>query len=65
MVCARYVGTLRNNDTLNQFYIQRFIKSSTIRGVLERNPHTLADVEVAARYYEIGIMRGFREGKLK
>ena len=49
MVCVRYVGTLLNDDTLKQFLIQGFIKSSTIRGALERNSHTLAEAKVAAR----------------
>ena len=49
MVCTRYVGTLLNDDTLKRFFIQRFIKSSTIIYVLERNPHTLAEAKVAAR----------------
>ena len=48
-VCARYVGILLNDDTLKQFFIHGFIKSSTIRGVLERNPRTLAEAKVAAR----------------
>ena len=49
MIYARYVGTLLNDDTLKQFFIQRFIKSSTIRGVLKKNLHTLADGKVGAR----------------
>ena len=52
MVCARYVGALLNNDTLRQFFIQGFIMSSTIRGVLERNPRILAEAKVAAREME-------------
>ena len=52
MVCTRYVGTLLNDDTFKQFFIQRFMKSSTIEGVLERNPGTLAEAKVAAREME-------------
>ena len=52
MVCARYVGTLLNDDTLKQFFVQGFIKSSTIGGVLERNPRTLAEAKVAAMEME-------------
>ena len=52
MVCARYVGTLLNDDTLKQFFVQGFIKSSIIRGVLERNPRTLAEAKVTARKME-------------
>ena len=52
MVCARYVRTLLNDDTLKQFFIQGFIKSSIIRGVLDRNPYTLAGAKVAARKIE-------------
>ena len=51
-VCARYVGTLLNDATLQQFFIQGFIKSSIVRGVLERNPHTLAEDKVAAKEME-------------
>ena len=51
-VCARYVGALLNNDTLKQFFMQGFTKSGTIRGVLERNPRTLAEAKVAAREME-------------
>ena len=39
-VCTRFVGTMLNDDTLKQFFIQGFIKAGTIRGVLERNPET-------------------------
>ena len=52
MVCARYVGTLLNDDTLKQFFIQGFIKSNTIRGILEKNPCTFAEAKVAARNME-------------
>ena len=38
LVCTRFVGTMLNDDTLKQFFIQEFFKSGTIRGVLERNP---------------------------
>ena len=41
-----------NNDTLKQFFIQGFFKSGTIRGVLERNPPTLANAKSAARGIE-------------
>ena len=66
MVCARYVGTLLNDDTLKQFFIQRFIKSSTIIGVLEKNPRTLAEAKVEARRWSIWIeiMRDFGEGRM-
>lgn len=48
-VCLRYVGTMLNNDTLKQFFIRWFIKSGTIRSVLEMNPRTLVEVKAAAR----------------
>lgn len=35
-MCARYVGTLLNDDTFKQFFMQRFVKAGTIRGVLKR-----------------------------
>ena len=41
-----------NDDTLKQFFIQGFFKAGTTRGVLERNPQTLADAKVAAREME-------------
>ena len=34
LVYTRFVGTMLNIDTLKQFFIQRFSKSGTIRGVL-------------------------------
>ena len=40
LVCARYVGTLLNNDTLMQFFMRMFVKTNIIRGELERNPFT-------------------------
>jgi len=46
------VGTMLNDDTLKQFFIQGFFKARTIRGVLEMNPLTLADAMVAARKME-------------
>ena len=52
MVCARYVGLLLKDDTLKQFFIQGFIKSIIIGGVLERNPRTWAEAKVAARKME-------------
>ena len=52
LVCTRFVGTILNDDTLKQFFIQGFFKAGTIRGVLERNPQTLADAKVAARKME-------------
>ena len=52
LVCTRFVGTMLNDDTLKQFFIQGFFKSGTIRGVLERNPQTLADTKRAAREME-------------
>ena len=41
-----------NDDTLKQFFIQGFFKLETIRGVLERNPQTLADAKRAAKEME-------------
>lgn len=38
-----------NNDTLKQFFIQRFFKVGMIRGVLERNLQTLAHTKRAMR----------------
>ena len=52
LVCARYVGTLLNNDTLIQFFMRMFVKTNIIRGELERNPFTLAEAKVAAKYME-------------
>ena len=52
LVCTRFVGTMLNDDTLKQFFIQGFFKAGTIRGVLERNPWTLADAKIAAREME-------------
>ena len=48
-VCARWVGDLLNDDTLMQFFMRGFVKATAIRGVLQRNPHTLAEAKVAAR----------------
>ena len=52
LMCTRFVGTMLNDDTLKQFFIQGFFKAGTIRGVLERNPQTLADAKVAAKEME-------------
>ena len=52
LMCARYVGTLLNDDTLMQFFMRGFVKVNTIRGVLERNPRFLAEAKVAARDIE-------------
>ena len=52
LVCTRFVGTMFNDDTLKQFFIQGFFKSGTIRSILERNPQTLADAKRAAREME-------------
>ena len=52
LVCTRFMGTMLNDDTLKQFFIQGFFKAGTIRGVLERNPQTLAEAKVAAREME-------------
>ena len=52
LVCIRFVGTMLNDDTLKQFFIQGFFKSGTIRRVLERNPPTLADAKAATRGIE-------------
>ena len=49
---CKNVGTLLNDDRLKQFFIEGFIKSSTIRGVLERNLRTLAEAKVVAREME-------------
>ena len=49
LVCTRVVGTMLNDDTLEQFFIQGFFKLGTIRGVLERNSQILADAKRAAR----------------
>ena len=49
LVCTRFVGTIFNDDTLKRFFIQGFFKSGTIKGVLERNPQTLADAKRAVR----------------
>ena len=51
-VCERYIGDLLNDDTLKQFFMRGFVKAGTIRGVLERNPRTLAEAKVAARNME-------------
>ena len=52
LVYTRFVGTMLNIDTLKQFFIQRFSKSGTIRGVLERNPPTLVAAKMATRGIE-------------
>ena len=52
LLCTRFVGTMLNDDTLKQFFIQEFFKLGTIRGVLERNPQTLADGKKMARETE-------------
>ena len=52
LVCTWFVGTMLNDDTLKQFFIQGFFKSMRIRGVLERNPQTLADAKRAVRVME-------------
>ena len=52
LVCTRFVGTMLNDDTLKQFFIQGFFKSGTIRSVLKMNPQTLADAKWAAREME-------------
>jgi hypothetical protein len=46
------MGTMLNDDTLKQFFIQGFFKPSTIKGVLKRNPPTLAAAKIAARGIE-------------
>ena len=48
-VCTRWVGDLFNDDILMQFFMREFVKATTIRGVLQRNPRTLAEAKVAAR----------------
>ena len=52
LVCTRFVGTMLIDDTLKQLFIQGFFKSGTIRSVLQRDPHTLADAKRAAREIE-------------
>ena len=52
LVCTQFVGTLLNDDTLKQFFIQEFFELGTIKGVVERNPQTLADAKRAAREME-------------
>ena len=51
-MCARYVGTLLNDDTLKQFFMQGFVKAGIIRGVLEKNPRTLAEAKIDTRDME-------------
>ena len=51
-MCTRFVGTMLNDDILKQFCIQGFFKLGTIRGVLERNPQTLAEAKRAAKELE-------------
>ena len=48
-MCSRYVGTMLNDDKLKQYFTQRFLRSGTIRSVLEKNPRTLVDAKAAAR----------------
>ena len=36
-VCARWIGTLLNDNTLMQCFMRGFVKANTIRGVLQRN----------------------------
>ena len=52
LMCTQFVRTMLNDDTLKQFFIQKFFKSGTIRSVLERNPQTLADAKRAVREME-------------
>ena len=52
LVCTRFVGTMLNDDTLRQFFIQGFAKDSFLKGVLERRPATLMDAKGAAREVE-------------
>ena len=59
LVCARFVGGMLNDDTLRQFFIQGFSKSTTIRSILDRHPANLnlakqaaRDVEAIEREYE-------------
>ena len=51
-VWSRYVGTTLNKNTLKQFFIQGFLKSTTVHSVLERNLVTLVDAKAAAREVE-------------
>lgn len=48
LVCTRFVGMMLNDDTLKHFLIQEFFKSGTIKGMLKRNPLTLAEAKMAA-----------------
>ena len=52
LVCTPFVGTMLNDGTLKQFFIQGFFKLGTIRSVLEKSPHILADAKRAAREIE-------------
>ena len=51
-VCSRYVGITLNEENLRQFFIQGFLKLTTVRSILERNPVTLVDAKTAAREVE-------------
>ena len=48
-MCSRFLRKMLNDDSLKQFFIQRFIKSGTMHSVLERNPMTLIEVKAAIR----------------
>jgi hypothetical protein len=59
LMCTRFVGTLLNDDTLKQFFIQGFFKADTIKDILERNPKTLAAAKVAAREMDACIFHAY------
>ena len=41
-----------NDNTLKQFFIQRFFKAGTIKGGQEKNPQTLVHAKIATREME-------------
>ena len=51
-MCTWFMGIMFKDDTLIQFFIQEFFKSGTIKGILKRNPQTLADAKRAAKEME-------------
>ena len=52
LMCTHSVGTMLNNGTLKQFFIQGFFKLGTIRSVLQWNLQILADVKIVAKEME-------------
>ena len=51
-MCTHFIGTMLNEDTLKQFFIHEFFKAGIIKGVVERNPQTLANAKMAATELE-------------